>query len=39
METTDDNLYAELHPDHTDREARRVCLDYLRERNTRWARA
>jgi biotin synthase len=31
METTDHNLYAELHPDRTDWEARRRCLDYLRE--------
>lgn len=31
IETTDHNLYAELHPDRTDWEARRHCLDVLRE--------
>ena len=31
METSDHNFYAELHPDRTDWESRRRCLDYLRD--------
>jgi biotin synthase len=31
IETTDHNLYAELHPDRTNWETRRRCLDHLRD--------
>jgi biotin synthase len=31
IETTDQDLYAQLHPDHPDQQGRRACLDSLRE--------